>query len=223
MTLNEIFGLSGVILGSLGGGVAIIFGFSSWLGKVWAGRILQTEKAVLQNDAESFKKDLQKEIEFEKSKLQQDLEKAKAEYQLETEKNKAKFLRYSETQFKLYNDLWMSLCDLESTSEELWDTATSQLVLKLKTDLSKAKKAVKHGFLLIEKNHYNQLLAIIERFENFQFGKSRLIRLRKEDLNNQNISEHQIRDTIKINRETREDYSTLLESVGTALKNQIRA
>ena len=36
MEIKEILELSGVVLGSIGGGVAIIFGFSSWLGKVWA-------------------------------------------------------------------------------------------------------------------------------------------------------------------------------------------
>ena len=34
MELREVLELSGVILGSLGSGAAIIFGFSSWLGKV---------------------------------------------------------------------------------------------------------------------------------------------------------------------------------------------
>ncbi len=34
MNVTEVFKISGVILGSVGGAVAIIFAFSSWLGKV---------------------------------------------------------------------------------------------------------------------------------------------------------------------------------------------
>ena len=223
MSLGDLFGLSVVVLSSLGGGALIILGFSTWLGKVWAGRILQVEKAELQRASDTFRNNLQKEIELEKSKLQQEIEKAKSQYQLETEKIKAKYFRYSETQFKLYNDLWLALCDLEVTSEALWETATQDLVLKLKKDLGKAKKAVRNGFLLIEDEHYVQLVAVIERFERFEFGKANLIRLRKSHFNEFRITEEQIERVIEDNRGTRDEYSALIELVGRGLKQQISA
>ena len=34
--LKELLEIAGVTLGALGGGAAIIFGSSSWLGKIWA-------------------------------------------------------------------------------------------------------------------------------------------------------------------------------------------
>lgn len=44
MTGTELLELSGAILLSLGGGAGIVGGFSSWLGKVWAERLMQQER-----------------------------------------------------------------------------------------------------------------------------------------------------------------------------------
>ncbi len=43
--LENIYQIAFILLSSVGGAVAIIAAFSSWLGKVWANRILQSEKA----------------------------------------------------------------------------------------------------------------------------------------------------------------------------------
>ena len=48
MTWEDAFRLSTAVLASLGGGVAVILGFSSWLGKIWASRILNKEKHELE-------------------------------------------------------------------------------------------------------------------------------------------------------------------------------
>jgi len=69
MELKEILELSGVILGSLGGGAAIIFGFSSWLGKVWANRLMTKEKAEYAQELESLRNRLTQETESYKIKL----------------------------------------------------------------------------------------------------------------------------------------------------------
>ena len=45
MKLSEILQVSAAILASLGGAAAIILGFSSWLGKIWAERIVADAKA----------------------------------------------------------------------------------------------------------------------------------------------------------------------------------
>lgn len=48
MTVDEVYKIGLAIITSLGGGALIIFAFSSWLGKVWASRILETEKHQLE-------------------------------------------------------------------------------------------------------------------------------------------------------------------------------
>jgi len=224
MSFNEILSVSGGVLVSLGGGAAIVIACSSWLGKVWANRIFESEKAQLQKEIEFYKKDLQKEIETEKFKLQQEVEKAKAQYQLETEKNKAKFLRYSETQFKLYSDLWSALCELETTAEALWESAEVEVVLQLRVKLVEAKKALRKGCLLIEDCDYRQLIAVLEQFEQFQFGKSKLVKLKtRAQLTEAYVDEAEVKNVINANGSARADYSNLLESIRRSLKQQISA
>src|SRR5450759_2361326 len=48
MATEDAFMVIGVVLASFGGGAVIVIGLSSWLGNVWAKRILQTESASLQ-------------------------------------------------------------------------------------------------------------------------------------------------------------------------------
>ena len=58
MTATEVFEVGGAVLLSLGGASALLFGLSSWLGKVWAERILSREKAEQAKELEDFKKRL---------------------------------------------------------------------------------------------------------------------------------------------------------------------
>ena len=69
MEVKEYFELSMIVLGSLGGASAIIFGFSSWLGKVWANRLMTKEKAEYAQDLESLRTRLTQETESYKIKL----------------------------------------------------------------------------------------------------------------------------------------------------------
>lgn len=69
MEIQDALQLSGLILGSLGGGSAIIFGFSSWLGKVWANRLMEKEKSEHAQELESLRNRLTQDTESYKIKL----------------------------------------------------------------------------------------------------------------------------------------------------------
>jgi len=69
MSFEDIFAVSGAILASIGGGVAIVFGFSNWLGKVWANRLMTKEKAEYAQELESFRNRLTQDTESYKIKL----------------------------------------------------------------------------------------------------------------------------------------------------------
>ncbi|HDZ8982160.1 hypothetical protein ACET6Z_16475 [Aeromonas veronii] len=69
MELQTVLEISGAILAALGGGAAIIFGFSSWLGKVWASRLMEREKAEHAHALESLRSKLTHETESYKVKL----------------------------------------------------------------------------------------------------------------------------------------------------------
>lgn len=69
MTLQDAAEIGGTIILSLGGSTVIILAFSSWLGKVWAERILAKEKAQQTQDLEDFKQKLQEAAERHKVRL----------------------------------------------------------------------------------------------------------------------------------------------------------
>lgn len=58
MTIHQIFESVGVVIVSLGGAGVLITAFSGWLGKVWAERALQDERAKNENLLEQLKKEL---------------------------------------------------------------------------------------------------------------------------------------------------------------------
>src|SRR5690349_20226725 len=56
--MNIIWNAAGAVIASLGGGVVLVFAFSSWLGKVWAIRIADEERARFSRELEAFKNEL---------------------------------------------------------------------------------------------------------------------------------------------------------------------
>lgn len=52
---GAVWETAGAILLSLGGGVAVILAFSSWLGKVWASRILEADRARFERELDSYR------------------------------------------------------------------------------------------------------------------------------------------------------------------------
>ena len=62
MSIQQIWEIAGAILVSLGGGGAIVVGLSSWLGKVWANRILENEKSAHSKELESYKSQLEVQL-----------------------------------------------------------------------------------------------------------------------------------------------------------------
>lgn len=60
--MSEIWATASAVLTALGGGTLIVLAGSTWLGKVWARRILETDRAKYQSEIEGLKADLSKKI-----------------------------------------------------------------------------------------------------------------------------------------------------------------
>ncbi|EJG0989886.1 hypothetical protein C4G66_RS23670 [Vibrio parahaemolyticus] len=69
MEFNELLQLSGVILGALGGGSALVLSFSSFFGKLWANTLMEKEKANHARELEVLRGSLTKHSESYKVKL----------------------------------------------------------------------------------------------------------------------------------------------------------
>lgn len=94
MEIKEVFDIAGAVLASLGGGSAIVLAFSSWLGKVWANRILENEKAEHSKDLEQYKRELSEELEKVKSLNDKALYVSKAQY---------------DNEYRIYLEIWSAL------------------------------------------------------------------------------------------------------------------
>jgi len=95
--MREVWEVASAILLSIGGGGALVLGLSSWLGKVWANRILQNEKSQHQIEIENFKNELQKELEWLKGNQEKALYVTKLQY---------------DNEYRIYQELWevMHVC-----------------------------------------------------------------------------------------------------------------
>ena len=74
MTFEETIKIATTILLSLGGGGIIVFALSSWLGKVWANRIMAEERAKYERELTELRAKLERANEESLSKLRTDLE-----------------------------------------------------------------------------------------------------------------------------------------------------
>lgn len=74
MTLSDIFELSAAVLASVGGAGFIIFGLSSWLGKVWVNRLMDSERHENQKRLTEITEEIKRLNNFELEKLKSTLE-----------------------------------------------------------------------------------------------------------------------------------------------------
>ena len=195
MSYDDIFNIATAILASVGGSAIIIIGLSSWLAKVWVNRIHEKDKL----------------------KYSSELEKIKATLQKENEKQKLVFSIYFEGQFKIYNNLWLSLVNLENEVDKLWLSATNTNLSSFVKAIQKAKKQIKDSALLIEKEHYIQILENLKSFEDYKIGKETLIQKRNYD----SISENEIKNLINSNKIQREQITLFTNDMLEKMRIQI--
>lgn len=74
MDLSNVWQVALAVITSLGGGAAIVFLLSDWLGKVWANRIMAKETAAHNSALEKLRNDLQKESARELEHIRHDLD-----------------------------------------------------------------------------------------------------------------------------------------------------
>lgn len=194
------------VLGSITTAGVIILALAGWLGKVWASRILEQDKAKYNREMEELKNKLNKELESYKSQI--DLA-------------KLVLSRYSENQFNLYNKLWSSLCDLKIAGNMLWNKADVENLLDFTDRLRKTKEEVIKGALLIEDSHYKQLIELLDKFSNYAVGKYQLIEIDKT--NKIDLSTALARSSIVAdNASTKDAYEKLLNLILSYFKDQLR-
>jgi hypothetical protein len=105
--MKQIFEVATAMLASLGGGTAILFGLSSWLGKVWANRILEKEKAEHNKEIEHYKSELNRELTRIGKIQDKELYISKAQY---------------DNEYKIYQEIWGKMHECIVFSKKLYPT-----------------------------------------------------------------------------------------------------
>lgn len=193
------------VIGTFGGLMSIITIFSRWTGKVWANKILQNQ--IKKNDEYLAKKsaELQKEINRSKSQLD-----TLAHYSL----------RYSEHQFKVYNELWSELYSLKISADNLWGNVNNTNLKKFVAQLKSTTDKVKKNSLLIEKDHLEELLKLFKDFGDYSLGKKKLIEY-KSSGENFYIRDETIR-MVEHNKHLKTQYSEILNELETKFRKQLK-
>jgi hypothetical protein len=208
--MSEIINIATAVVASLSISGGIILGLSAWLGKVWASRILEQDRLKYA-----------KEFEQTKSKYEKQLEK----YKQELEKSKITYLRYSEYQFRIYNELWNKLCKLRDLADELWGDPNLENARAFIFHLKKTVNSVENNRLLIEESHFAELRLILNKFERFNLAKVLSDQLKSLPIKikasgNDDLDE-KFRAAVRSQQHNKNDYDELLEKMALSFKNQI--
>ncbi|AOS97374.1 hypothetical protein AUP74_01944 [Microbulbifer aggregans] len=196
MTFSDLMSIATAVIGSIGGSALIVIGASTWLGRVWAGRILEQDRHKYASELEHIKN------------------------QLESERSRNQFIfsLYFEGQFRIYNDLWSSLVELQHCVKSLWESASTANVQKLSKSLKEAKLQVQKSALLIEPDHYIEIINALEDFENYRVGKEKLVSIRRVS----DIEHWQIDQIIQDNLCNKDRISQFSEEILNKMRGRLR-
>jgi hypothetical protein len=104
MSLADVWHVALAVLTSLGGGAVIVLALSSWLGKVWANRLMERERAKYAEELE---------------RLRSSLERTNRLLQGEIEKTIFVGKTHFETEFKALSEIWRRVAQVRSTMSTL--------------------------------------------------------------------------------------------------------
>lgn len=209
MDIIEYVKLATAFIVSIGGSSVVVIALAKWFGDFMSHRLLDSYNNKHENELEALKSKYANELEETKSEL---------------EKAKFQFVRYSEKQFELYNDLWKVLLYTKQQADMLWQKADPSQIPAFSEQIRQTRRAIDDNLLLIEEEHYNKLIQLIEQFEQFQFGKLKLVEIRSQFDNRDGvvISKTETQKTIRNNRRTKDRYDALIMDIGKSFRKQIK-
>jgi hypothetical protein len=146
------------------------------------------------------------------------------ELKFEIKKDQDTFLHKSklcsESQFKLYDELWRKLTELEVLVENLWDKDFSnQKIKEFIRVVGQTDQKVRESALIIAADDYESLVKIIETLKEYHVGKRRLLELKDID----ERASQEIQAQIETNFELRSDYVDLKKEILRKMREQIGA
>jgi hypothetical protein len=120
--------------------------------------------------------------------------------------------------FEQYSKLWASLYDLKISADKLWESASDRNLETFTRQLKNTKIQIEKAGLFIEDADYENLLQILNHFLEYEIGKEKLIKFRR----NNYVDTHQIEQLINANRERKSNYDNLIIKIKHNLRSQIK-
>jgi hypothetical protein len=140
MTPRDIFSLAAAIIASLGGGAVLVLALSSWLGKVWANRILEGDKAKYAQALEDLKSRYLRDTEKYKTSLKKSEFIFEKEYQAASEF--VALMRSIRPTFAHPEMDWYEACDQIAMSFNEHETTLERFLAKHGAVLSEATRGL---------------------------------------------------------------------------------
>lgn len=207
MELIEYVKLATAFIVSIGGTSVVVIGLAKWFGDFLSKRLLDSYNNKHEQELEGIKNKYAKELEETKSNI---------------EKAKMQYARYSEKQFESYNSLWKILLYTKRQADMLWEKLEPSQIPAFSEQIRLTKDAINDNLLLIEDEHYVKLILLIEKFEQLQFGKVKLVDVRGYSNENEGISIEETRTTINENKTTKDNYDKLILDIGKSFRTQLK-
>jgi len=152
-----------------------------------------------------------------KKKIEHDFERKIESYKSQLEILRVTTLKYNDKQFELYIDLWKNLQELKFACIDLWNKVDYVNLRKFETALKRTHQQVETTSILLEENHYVELVEIIGNLQEFDTGKEKLIEARRTD-----ADESTIRQIIDFNRQRKDRCLQIIETMKTSIKATIK-
>ena len=127
--MKEAFELASAIIIGLGGGGAIVFKFSEWLGNIWASRMFENERAKHEKDIEQLKLEINKELERINAINDKALHISKSQY---------------DNEYRIYQEIWGRMYECILLSKNLYPIHENKLTDPEKEEERKMEKYSKY-------------------------------------------------------------------------------
>ncbi len=124
-------------------------------------------------------------------------------------------------QFDLLNGLWVSLVELKTIVGELWEYPSREKAKKMAKQVLETRKMLEQSAIFIPEKLFNELTSIINEFENIQFGKLSLIKLRNVSVKNKDFAEKDLKSGLESNTSLKDKYFGALEELKQFIKKQV--
>jgi hypothetical protein len=134
-------------------------------------------------------------------------------------------VRYANSQYEAYCDVWKSLQALRLAGDDLWEKASSENLLAFAERLRQTQTIASEGDIFFEDKDRDDLLRVLGMFGRFYVGKERLINIRTKDQIDRWISDEYFQDEIgrqiARNREYKIQYEKLLERIRRSFRRRL--